>query len=76
MQQKIWDTLDILFLVRVKDLGFDFVVIGFRFILGKPSGKAERVGKVKEKAPLVMSGAVFFYIVSSGAVGCLTPVSG
>ena len=29
---KIWDTLNILFLVRVKDLGFNFVVIGFRFI--------------------------------------------
>lgn len=30
--RKFWDTLVILFLVRVKDLGFNFVVIGFRFI--------------------------------------------
>ena len=31
-RRKFWDTFDILFLVRVKDLGFIFVVIGFRFI--------------------------------------------
>jgi hypothetical protein len=50
-----------LFLVIGNDFGFNFVVIGFRFILGKPSGKAERVSKVKEKAPLITSGAVFLH---------------